>query len=100
MACGRPGADNAHRFSVVGVRDNEDALAAGHSYRQKPPLLARVVGIGKSCRERVTQHGCRFVEIDPVLPKVDRGFLRIPREDHTDEYTLTRVGDLAVTRRS
>jgi hypothetical protein len=28
MACGTPGADNAHRFSVVGVRDNENALAA------------------------------------------------------------------------
>ena len=37
------------------------------------------------------QHTRRFVEIDPVLPKVGRDFLRIPREDHTEQYTLLDV---------
>lgn len=88
MSCCSSGADDPHCIALFGVGDDKDPFAARHPYRQEPQFAARVAGIGKGCRERVAQHSCRFVEIDPVLPKVGHSFLRIPREDHTEQYTL------------
>jgi hypothetical protein len=84
MACCSSGADDPHCFALFGVFDNQDPFAAGHPYSQEPQFVNRVIRIGKSCRERVVQHSCRFVEIDPMLPKIGHSFLRIPCEDHTD----------------
>ena len=51
MACCSSGADDPHSFALVGVCDNKNAFPARHPYREEPQFVARVIRIGKSCRE-------------------------------------------------
>jgi hypothetical protein len=93
-------ADDPDCLLTFGVGYDEPPAHCRCANREKSLLVGRMFGIGKSCREWITEHGCSLSKADYVFPLIREIFPRIPFELHPFQYKHLGTMECTSRRRS
>ena len=90
--CCRPCVNDACLDPAVSMRNNNRLPPGGDTDRQEPSFTHRVVRIGKSPGQRISEYGGSFMKGNAVLSEIALLFLLIPLELEFHVVTLLRYG--------